>query len=156
MRGSADRRLGPEAVGTNDLTPGLPQLGCKLVLLPPVYSIGYLPYVVLDWTRGGGGRSRHAAPRVRRVRSERRASLEAQRRSLAAACTRHGWQLLEALEDARLAATDLEPVRLLAWVAPQHPNASTPPERNPAPEAASRPASAPQATPQATAHVKAP
>jgi len=54
------------------------------------------------------GASRRAAPRVRRVRSERRASLEAQRRSLAAACTREGRQLLEALEDARLSATDLE------------------------------------------------
>ena len=38
--------------------------------------------------------------------SERRAELEAQRRTLAAACTRQGWQLVEALEEAGLSATD--------------------------------------------------
>jgi DNA invertase Pin-like site-specific DNA recombinase len=41
-------------------------------------------------------------------RSERRASLEAQRRALTAACTRRGWQLLEAVEDAALSAKDLQ------------------------------------------------
>ena len=45
---------------------------------------------------------------MRRVRSERRASSEAQRRALAAQCKRHGWQLLEALEPAGLSAKDLQ------------------------------------------------
>ena len=40
------------------------------------------------------------------AQSERRAELEAQRRALAAACTRRGWQLVEALQEAGLSATD--------------------------------------------------
>ncbi len=39
-------------------------------------------------------------------RSERRAQLEAQRRALAKACTRRGFELVEAVEDAGLSATD--------------------------------------------------
>ena len=77
----------------------------------PFYSIDSLLYCTrLDsWRRREEAR---AATRVRREgsegRSERRASLEAQGRALAAACTRHGWQLLEALEEAGLSATDLK------------------------------------------------
>src|SRR5712691_12431535 len=42
-----------------------------------------------------------------RVRSEgQRAGLVAQRRAIAAASTRHGWQLLEQVEDAGLSAND--------------------------------------------------
>src|SRR5436309_1591072 len=68
--------------------------------------------MVLDRTPGKGGDEARAAPRVRREgserQSERRASVEAQRRALAAQCKRHGWQLLEALEDAGLSAKDLQ------------------------------------------------
>jgi DNA invertase Pin-like site-specific DNA recombinase len=39
---------------------------------------------------------------------ERRASLEAQRRELAAKCKRRGWQLLEVLEEAGFSAEDLK------------------------------------------------
>jgi len=39
-------------------------------------------------------------------RSERRAQLGAQRRALAKACTRRGFELVEAVEDAGLSATD--------------------------------------------------
>ena len=39
---------------------------------------------------------------------ERRASLEAQRRALAATCKRRGWQLLEVVEEAGFAAEDLK------------------------------------------------
>src|SRR5207247_7284212 len=68
--------------------------------------------MVLDRTPGKGGDEARAAPRVRREggerRSERRASLEAQRRALAAQCKRSGWQLLEALEPAGRSAKDLQ------------------------------------------------
>ena len=39
---------------------------------------------------------------------ERGASLEAQRRAIAATCTRRGWQLLEVLEEAGFAAEELK------------------------------------------------
>jgi DNA invertase Pin-like site-specific DNA recombinase len=39
---------------------------------------------------------------------ERRASLEAQRRALAATCTRRGWQLLEVSEEAGFSAEELK------------------------------------------------
>ena len=39
---------------------------------------------------------------------ERHASLEAQRRSLAATCRRHGWQLVEVLEEAGFSAEELK------------------------------------------------
>ena len=49
---------------------------------------------------------------ARQVRSggelERRASLEAQRRALAATCTRRGWQLVELVEEADFAAEELK------------------------------------------------
>jgi DNA invertase Pin-like site-specific DNA recombinase len=40
--------------------------------------------------------------------SDSRAGLEAQRRAIAAACTRRGWQLLELVEDASLSAKDVK------------------------------------------------
>ncbi len=40
--------------------------------------------------------------------SDSRAGLEAQRRAIAAACKRRGWQLLELVEDAGLSAKDLK------------------------------------------------
>ena len=53
--------------------------------------------------RLGEGRNSRADAGVSRVsserQSERRAELEAQRRALAAACKRRGWQLLEAVEE---------------------------------------------------------
>jgi DNA invertase Pin-like site-specific DNA recombinase len=66
-----------------------------------------------DWTREGGGTSRHAAARVRPLRSEGRsergAELVAQRRALAAACTRRGFELVEALEEAAVAMDPKRP-----------------------------------------------
>ncbi|MGD0713948.1 MAG: recombinase family protein [Gaiellaceae bacterium] len=40
--------------------------------------------------------------------SDSRAGLKAQRRAIAAACKRHGWRLLEVVEDAGFSATDLK------------------------------------------------
>jgi DNA invertase Pin-like site-specific DNA recombinase len=56
------------------------------------------------------GRATHARSRVGRLSSkgqrERRAALEAQRRKIAAACRRRGWQLLETVGDAGRSAQD--------------------------------------------------
>src|SRR5437667_5173486 len=54
--------------------------------------------------------SSHAGSRLRQVRtygqSDSGAGLEAQRRAIAAACKRRGWQLLEVVEDAGFSAND--------------------------------------------------
>src|SRR5207247_9735621 len=61
----------------------------------------------------------------REGRSEGRAELEAERGALAAECTRNGWQLVEALEEAGLAAADArrpgmqEALRVLERADPQ-------------------------------------
>jgi DNA invertase Pin-like site-specific DNA recombinase len=56
------------------------------------------------------GRATHARSRIGQLSSEgqreRRAALEAQRRKIAAACRRRGWQLLETVGDAGRSAQD--------------------------------------------------
>ena len=60
--------------------------------------------------RGRGGTSSHAGFRLRQVRSEGQsdggAGHEGQRRAIAAACKRRGWQLLELVEEAGRSAND--------------------------------------------------
>jgi hypothetical protein len=78
-----------------------------------MYSIDYLLYIRLDTGpgcqrgRGTGGPRSQAGARGSQVRSGgQSAGLEAQRRSITAACKRRGWQLLERAEDAGRSAND--------------------------------------------------
>jgi len=64
------------------------------------------------------GRATRARSRAREPRSkgqrDRRPELEAQRRALAAACRRRGWQLLESVEETGHSAKDRKPPGLEA------------------------------------------
>ena len=64
------------------------------------------------------GRDSPAGARLRRLRSERQrergAGLEAERRALAAACRRRGWQLVERREEAERSSEQTRPGRAQA------------------------------------------